>query len=129
MPFETRDSGEREEFPTGSRRDTQTGKPRYDLIGHEGLTRLAGLMERGAAKYGPSNWRLGQPVSRYYASAFRHLIQWASGNRDEDHLSGVVFNIFGIMHIEDTLSKTRPELLDHESYNIAKEAADVDPAD
>ena len=37
--FVTLDSGERVEWETGSRRDTNEGKPRYDLIGVIGLSR------------------------------------------------------------------------------------------
>ena len=110
--YETKDSGERMEFETGSRRDTQTGKPRYDLIGPEGLERLAALMARGAEKYGENNWRLGQKASRYYASMFRHMMQWAQGDNTEDHLAAVCFNAFGIMHLEAKF----PQHLDHERY-------------
>ncbi len=118
--FETKDSGERLEFETGSRRDTQNGKPRYDLVGVEGLTRLAGLMARGAEKYGENNWRLGQKASRYYSSMFRHMMQWAAGDDSEDHLAAVCFNAFGIMHLEEKM----PEHLDHERYPAPEQPPD-----
>lgn len=111
--YVTKDSGNREDFETGSRRDTQEGKPRFDLIGIELMERLAGLMARGAVKYGENNWREGQPATRYYASAFRHLMQWAMGDDSEDHLAAVAFNVGGLMHIEDKM----PEMCDHERYS------------
>lgn len=116
--FQTKDSGARELYPTGSQRDTQEGKPRYDLIGKHGLKRLAELMARGAKKYGEHNWKLGQPVSRSYASAFRHLMQWAAGDRSEDHLAAVVFNIFSIIHVEEQVKvgKLPTDLLDMDIY-------------
>ncbi len=114
MEYTTKDSGNREQMSTGSQRDTQDDKPRFDLIGVEGLERVAKLMARGAKKYGENNWRLGQPSTRYFASMMRHAYQWAMGDDSEDHLAAIVFNAFGIMHIEKHPKfKT---LLDHERY-------------
>lgn len=118
--FETKDSGQRTSFPTGSVRDTDDGKPRYDLISLHGLTRLAGLMARGAQKYGARNWEKGQPASRYLASAFRHLVQYAMGDRSEDHLAAVAFNVFGIIDVEERAALGQhgfAELLDLELYD------------
>ena len=71
--FVVKDSGEREDFGTGSVRDTDSGKPRYDLVSVPALTRLAHHLRKGAEKYSERNWELGQPASRFYASALRHL--------------------------------------------------------
>ena len=95
--FVTLDSGERVDFPSGMRRDTDQGKPRYDLIPLPMLTRLAELYARGAEKYGDSNWTLADSqaeVDRFRASANRHFEQWFQGDTDEDHASATVFNIF-----------------------------------
>ena len=95
--FVTLDSGERVDFPSGMRRDTDKGKPRYDLIPRPMLKRLAELYARGAEKYGDSNWTLADSqaeVDRFQASAFRHFMQWLEGDVDEDHGSAVVFNVF-----------------------------------
>lgn len=100
MTFQTKDSGKRQDFVTGARRDVQDDKARYDLISPIMLTRLAELMARGAKKYGDRNWEKGIPLSRYYASLFRHMIQWAEGDTTEDHLAAVCFNAMGIMHTE-----------------------------
>lgn len=106
--FKTKDSGKREQFTTGSRRDTQEGKPRYDLIPVEGLERLADLYARGAEKYGDNNWAKGQPYSRVYASLFRHMIQWRQGDRSEDHLAAVAWNAMALMFYDEQM----PELDD-----------------
>lgn len=100
--FVTKDSGQREEFESGARRDTQDGKPRYDLVPAAPLKRLAELMARGAVKYGDSNWMKGMPASRFLASMMRHVEAYRLGERDEDHLAAVVFNAFAIMHFEGT---------------------------
>jgi hypothetical protein len=95
MPFVTKDSGERQEFGTGSKRDTRAGKGRYDLIPSMFLRRLADLYERGAVKYGDNNWQMGQPLQRYIDSALRHLNELRAGETTEDHAISVVWNIIG----------------------------------
>src|SRR5690348_12500929 len=81
--WETKDSGKREDYASGMRRDTQEGKPRFDLIVPQSLpynlqmlTRWAALMSRGAQKYGDRNWEKGngiEELERAQASAFRHF--------------------------------------------------------
>lgn len=106
--FITKDSGKREEFATGSKRDSREGKGRFDLIPPAPLWRLAKLYERGAIKYGDKNWEKGQPSSRYLDSCMRHLVCYMSGMRDEDHLAAVAWNAFGMMWNEEH----RPDLVD-----------------
>ena len=96
--FQTKDSGVREQFAGGMVRDTQAGKPRFDLIEDGMLWRWAALMGRGAEKYGDDNWRLAQgeaELKRFKASAFRHFMQWLRGDQDEDHAAAVFFNVAG----------------------------------
>ena len=57
---------------------------------------LAVHFENGARKYGDNNWQKGQPLSRYYASAFRHLLAVRDGREDEDHLAAVAWNVLAI---------------------------------
>lgn len=97
---EVKDSGAREDFSTGSRRDTRSGKGRYDLLSPYVLERDARHMENGAVKYGDRNWERGQPLSRYLDSAVRHLVKYLQGHRDEDHLAAARWNIGGLMHTE-----------------------------
>jgi len=106
--FMIKDSGEREEFPTGMVRDQQTGKPRYDLIPIGPLKRIALHYMKGALKYDDNNWMKGQPLSRTYASLYRHMIAWREGDVSEDHLAAVCFNAMALMYYQDT----KPELDD-----------------
>lgn len=106
MKYETKDSGNREQFDSGAVRDTREGKGRFDLISPFALRRLAGLMERGAVKYGDWNWAKGMPKERFLDSAMRHLntywINELSGKpQDEDHLAAVAFNVFALIHFEE----------------------------
>ncbi len=91
-----KDSGQRQEWTTGSRRDTRAGKGRFDLIPPEFLEALAQLYEAGAIKYGDRNWEKGQPLSRYYDSEQRHMNKWAQGYEDENHLIQAAWNIIGL---------------------------------
>ena len=99
--FKTKDSWAREWFNTGSVRDTQEWKPRYDLISIPALKRIALLMERGAVKYWERNRQLWQPTDRFYASALRHLFQYAEWDVSEDHLAAVCFNVMAIIHFQE----------------------------
>lgn len=98
----TRDSGERQDFNSGARRDISTGKTRPDLISPKARKRWGDLMARGAEKYGANNWTLGMPMTRFLESAHRHLLAYELGDRGEDHLSAVLFNIGAMIHFEGT---------------------------
>lgn len=101
--YTTKDSGARQEFDSGMQRDTEAGKPRFDLLVPEGvpyedqlLTRFAALLSRGAEKYEERNWEQAnsmKEVNRARSSAFRHFMQWFCGEGDEDHAVATMFNI------------------------------------
>ncbi len=96
--FVTKDSGERQEFSTGMQRDTETDKPRYDLLDKELLKRWALLMGRGAKKYGEENWRKAstlEELKRFESSLLRHAFQLLEGDRTEDHAAAICFNVAG----------------------------------
>ncbi|KKN82268.1 hypothetical protein LCGC14_0310810 [marine sediment metagenome] len=123
--YETKESGKREEFGTGSIRDTREGKGRYDLITPLGLKRVAGVYERGAAKYGDRNWEKGQPISRYLDSALRHIYEHLEGLRDEDHLAQAAWNILAATHTDEMIKRGlfSSKLDDLVSYQIDDEAS------
>lgn len=101
--YVTKDSGERQTYSTGMQRDVSTNKPRFDLLvpngipfEHQFLTRLANLMMRGAEKYDARNWEKAnteEELARFKESAFRHFLQWFTGETDEDHMAAVCFNL------------------------------------
>lgn len=105
--FETKDSGKRQEFSTGMKRDVQEGKPRYDLVDWPMIKRWAELMERGALKYGAHNWKKAstqEELERFKASALRHCIQDFMGATDEDHKAATIFNLAGAAMVEEKLN-------------------------
>lgn len=168
------DSGKRQQFKTGSQRDTDEGKGKPHLIGGEALVklidyiesdryvyadkilckkneliktlhqytafvknrednldliyksmdllcwmvkenenvgyfesyiRLAIHYENGAKKYKAHNWRLGQPISRYYDSAMRHVYKYCDGWNDEDHASALFWNLVAIVQTKIDVDK------------------------
>lgn len=112
MKWETKDSGIRQEFTSGMLRDTQEGKPRYDLIPEPMLTRWAELMARGAEKYGERNWEKAnseEELARFVASAFRHFVAWWRGDDDEDHGVAVFYNISAAEYVKGRLNESRTE--------------------
>ena len=119
--FVTKDSGKREDYPSGMRRDTQEGKPRFDLLLVPGLpfeaqflTRLAALLERGATKYGERNWQKAESpeeLERFVASGMRHMVQWATGELDEDHAAAVAFNLMAAEYVKWKLAQNEDPAL------------------
>lgn len=97
--MELKTSGKKRQFASGALRDDASGKPRMELLPMDLLTDVAQWYTLGAVKYGDNNWRLGQPVSACVGSLLRHLAKWLSGQRDEDHLSAIIFNTLSIMNV------------------------------
>lgn len=96
-------------FNTGAIRDSQEGKEDYiETISWRAFKRYAQYMTGKKAKYGAGNFKKGIPIESYEKSLVRHLQKYLENKyeggtieKDEDHLSAMVFNIFGIMHEEN----------------------------
>jgi dATP/dGTP diphosphohydrolase, N-terminal len=58
-----------------------SGKARFDLLDWEAMAGLAGVLEFGATKYAPYNWKKGLPYMEIIASTLRHI---AAITRGED---------------------------------------------
>lgn len=114
MNYTTKDSGKRQEYTTGMRRDLQDGKPDFYLITpkllpyeEQMLTRWASLMTRGKEKYGLRNWELArteEELERFKSSAFRHFMQWLQGEVDEDHVAACMFNLQAAEYVKYRLT-------------------------
>jgi Domain of unknown function (DUF5664) len=111
--YVVKDSGKREKHKTGAVRDMRIGKGRFDLITPFGLKRLALVYERGAVKYELRNWEKGMPLSRFLDSAIRHINDYRTGDREEDHLAQAAWNLFCVIHFEDM---NREDLFDVPNY-------------
>jgi hypothetical protein len=108
--YQTKHGDEREQYSSGMQRDAEKGKPRFDLIiplevpyDDQLLTRIAKLYQRGAEHYEDRNWERGagqEELDRARSSAFRHFMQWFTGEKDEDHAAAVFFNIQAAEYFE-----------------------------
>ena len=104
--------GEHKVFESGAAREVLPGKGRYDLIPPTPIHRLAVHYENGARKYDARNWEKGLPLSRFLDSAERHLNQFKAGDRTEDHLAAVLWNIAGYIETEQRIRDGKlPETL------------------
>ena len=111
--YTIKDSGKRQEFASGMRRDTQDGKVLYHLVASGPmLARWAKHLTGGAKKYSEDNWMQAsgdEELARFRSSAFRHFMQWYYGDTDEDHAAAVYFNINGAEYtkerIEDAIER------------------------
>lgn len=95
-------------FDTGATRSTDADDVRFDLISPIGLRRLAETYAEGAKKYAPTQWLKGIPASDLLNHALRHINLWLSGDTSEDHLAHASWNLFAVMHFEET----NPALID-----------------
>lgn len=106
-----------ESFSTGSVRDTQEGKLRWDLVPFKAFERVVEVYGEGAVKYAERNWEKGQPYMRVFASAMRHLMAWlhreAPSSSADDHLAQAAWNLLALLHFEGEIAAGRlPKELD-----------------
>lgn len=95
-------------FPSGAVRSKDADNVRYDLISDIGLRRVAETYAEGAKKYSEYNWLKGIPASDLINHLSKHISQWKSGDRSEDHLAHAAWGLFTLMHFEET----RDDLMD-----------------
>jgi len=96
-------------FKTGAIRDDETNKPDFvEPLSWTALHRYIKYMTEKKKKYGEGNFKKGIPIEAYERSLVRHLDKYMrnkyeNGNDEpnEDHLSAIIFNTFGIMHEEE----------------------------
>lgn len=108
---------DKRQFSSGAIRDNESNKPDFtETISWTAFNAYAKYMTSKASKYGQGNFKKGIPDESYLRSAIRHLDKYMrntfeNGNDepDEDHLSAIVFNIFGLIHNreQEKLSTTK----------------------
>ena len=63
-------------------RKSDTGKRRFSLFPLEAVFAIVDVLEYGARKYAPGNWRhVSNAKQRYYDAAMRHLMAWGSDEK------------------------------------------------
>lgn len=107
--------GVKKQEVTGAVREVALGKGRFDLIPPYPHKRLAIHYENGTKKYADRNWEKGLPLHRYLDSAERHMADFKAGDRTEDHLTAVIWNLYCYLHTEKELVEGR---LPKELYTV-----------
>jgi hypothetical protein len=86
------------EYETGARRSSDAEEFRYDLISPVGLAAVARACQEGADKYGDYNWEKGMRANVMLNHALRHIYEFLSGDRQEDHLGHAAWNLISAIH-------------------------------
>jgi hypothetical protein len=102
-------------FTTGAIRDDDQTKEDYiETISWTAFKRYAQYMTGKKKKYGAGNFKKGIPIESYEQSLLRHVQKYLENKyeggtveKEEDHLSAMVFNIFGILHEEQRNEKEK----------------------
>lgn len=101
-------------FESGAIRDSEENKESYtETISWTAFKRYAEYMTAKKQKYGAGNFKKGIPIASYEESLMRHISKYMINKyengdleKDQDHLSAIIFNVFGIMH-EEQQSKNK----------------------
>lgn len=96
-------------FSSGGKRDGDENKEDYiETISWTAFRRYAKYMTSKKKKYGSGNFKKGLPIDYYERALVRHLQKYivnkyeqGKDEKEEDHLSAIVFNALGIMHEEE----------------------------
>lgn len=88
-------------FESGSQRDDDSNKPLTTALTAYARLRYGYHLRKGSNNYGKDNWKLGQPSEALLESLDRHLAQYLSGDRSEDHLSAIMFGVVMLMQNEE----------------------------
>lgn len=94
------------QFDSGAIRDSQVGKTDFiETISWTALNTFARYMTAKKEKYGAGNFKKGIPDWSYEQSLLRHIDKYLRNKYengddeiDQDHLSAIVFNAFGLIH-------------------------------
>lgn len=71
--------------PIAQGRKDDTSKRRYSLLPSGTVNSVVDVLEAGAIKYAPDNWRkVPDARRRYYDAAMRHIDAWWSGELKDD---------------------------------------------
>lgn len=95
-----------------------TGKAQWSLVDFESFEDMVKVLEFGATKYAPHNWKKGLEVSKLTESLMRHLFAMLNGE-DIDPESGcshighiqcnAMFLAYNLKHHPDLDDRYKPE--------------------
>ena len=82
------------------------GKLRFSLLPFQSVEDVVQVLEYGAKKYAPDNWRkVSEPRQRYFDAALRHLWAWKKGERLDpesglSHLAHAACSLLFLLHFD-----------------------------
>lgn len=92
--------------PSFEGRKLDAGKPRWSLLPWNALAAVVAVLEFGARKYAPGNWRhVPEARQRYFDAAQRHLVAWWQGEANDaetqcSHLAHAVCCLLFLLALE-----------------------------
>lgn len=70
--------------PSGQGRKDDTGKRQWSLIPWDVVEDVVQVLEFGAKKYAPENWKkVPNARERYFDALMRHVLAWRSGEQND----------------------------------------------
>lgn len=69
--------------PNSSGVKHDSAKPDYSLLPLAAMEPIVRVLEHGAKKYSPDNWKKVSPATRYYSAALRHLAAHQDGDKQD----------------------------------------------
>jgi hypothetical protein len=79
---------------------------RFDLIPPVAMFELAKIMEYGARRYAPNNWRK-IPIDDHVNHALSHLFAYLAGDRQDDHLGHALARMAMAVEMQNTLGQDK----------------------
>jgi hypothetical protein len=91
------------------------GKLPWNLVDLPSFEPMVRVLEFGAKKYAPNNWKKGMPITEIYDSLMRHMIALMSGEDNDPesglpHIGHIQCNVMFMAHV----LKNHPEFDDRE---------------
>ena len=88
------------------------GKLRLSLLPIRALIETTQILEYGAKKYAPNNWKKVEDLDRYYDALLRHLLDWKLGNKHDQesgykHLAHVACNALFLLELDGNQEETK----------------------
>jgi hypothetical protein len=84
------------------------GKLQWSLLPFEEMEEVVRVLTKGANKYAKDNWKNVRPTEKYIDAAFRHIVAWIRGERDDvdfgtHHLANAISCLLFLMWFDNNL--------------------------
>lgn len=92
------------------------GKAQWHLVDFKSLEPLVRVLEYGAKKYAPNNWKKGAPKEQYLDCIMRHLVEVMDGNEldaesKQHHMGHIMANAMFYIYVHRQEAKPSIEVI------------------